>query len=297
MWLTAQRPTDPPVLRGVSRRTGRGVSALGNPRDADVCGKSRPSRPLRACRRFRFECLLLGELESGLQHTHGRIGTIGMSPLQSPAPRRRERESSRAESGQPTPQIGRVRSGGTHRAIVSLAPPIRSSASGRGSLRGSARRLLATPESANRLRGRLLQSPVERSHMFARGETAAAPQDEHRFPRRGALPLLLAGLLAGGHGCKAPAHIRFVARVPDKADLEVEFETEDDGHRARDRADLVVIRAAGDRLERAPTACGHRFRPSAVVAPSCSSSRARSCLCCAQDASPNQRCLRSRLKT
>ena len=65
--------------------------------------------------------LVLGELESELRRAHRRIGTIAMSPLRSPGPRRRERESSRAESGQPTPQIGRVRSGGTHRAIVSLA--------------------------------------------------------------------------------------------------------------------------------------------------------------------------------
>ena len=101
----------------MSRRTGRGVSALGNPRDADVCGKSRPSRPSRACRRFRFECLLLGELESGLQHTHGRIRTIGMSPLRWRAVRRQDDKSDRGTPAAEQSRLGDREVGGRRRLL------------------------------------------------------------------------------------------------------------------------------------------------------------------------------------
>ena len=106
----------------------------------------------------------------------------GMSPLRSPGLRGRERESSRGDPVSRRPRLGRLRRAA--RIARSLAWRRRSDPQQavEDLSEKSARRLLATAESANRLRRRLLQCRWSSSPALARDEAAPAAQNRLRVP-------------------------------------------------------------------------------------------------------------------
>ena len=109
--------------------------------------------------------------------------TCGWSPLRSPGLRGRERESSRGDPVSRRPRLGRLRRAA--RIARSLAWRRRSDPQQavEDLSEKSARRLLATAESANRLRRRLLQCRWSSSPALARDEAAPAAQKRQRSSR------------------------------------------------------------------------------------------------------------------
>jgi hypothetical protein len=114
---------------------------------------------------------------------------LGMSPLRSPGLRGRERESSRGDQVSRRPRLGRLRRAA--RIARSLAWRRRSDPQQavEDLSEKSARRLLATAESANRLRRRLLQCRWSSSPALARDEAAPAAQKQAHGRRARGLPL------------------------------------------------------------------------------------------------------------
>jgi hypothetical protein len=138
------------------------------------------------------------------------------SPLRSPGLRGRERESSRGDPVSRRPRLGRLRRAA--RIARSLAWRRRSDPQQavEDLSEKSARRLLATAESANRLRRRLLQCRWSSSPALARDEAAPAAQmqssrvDSARAFVFGVAPLAktsdyqLAAARRGSHTCAGP---------------------------------------------------------------------------------------------